>query len=252
MDKINSNKSEFKFENIKDIVALVPIVGAFLIFCGFIYIKTYYNSFHVKIERYIELSEILLGFLNVIGEFAILSMSAWIYYHILIKRFRRENHNDKTPIRFIIIGAYWTVSLFWYWIYNHWQCVISNTSSDFLNFQKPIEAIVFNWVFIALLLATALLPLRFPNKTAFLVTVIIGFLNFSVFWAVHESQRAKELDRITFVDTEQEIFKSNAKFLYIGKTNNYIFFYYPEKDSTTILPISSLRRIDSGKKNKKF
>src|ERR1039458_4224621 len=73
--KVN-NSNEVDFEKITN---AIPLIYGFLVFCGAIHLFVYYNYFEIDILQYLNISELLVSFLDIIIPILIMLIIIFIY-----------------------------------------------------------------------------------------------------------------------------------------------------------------------------
>src|ERR1035437_3910487 len=98
-----------KEKNILEKFAIVvPILTAFLIFTGFLYVNTYYTAFGIKIVRYMNISEILFAFLEKVQIlfYFIIAISVYCFIIWLLEKDnpkKTDNQKRDKTVRALII-----------------------------------------------------------------------------------------------------------------------------------------------------
>lgn len=70
--------------SVEAFVKSVPLIIGFFIFCGSLYLTTYYSCFHINIFNYLETSEILVTFLYLLHEIAFI-FALFVGYVVFLK-----------------------------------------------------------------------------------------------------------------------------------------------------------------------
>lgn len=91
-------EDNFKIEKLKGMLSYTPLVSALLIFLGFLNYDLYYRKLGIKIFSFLETSELIFSFVNLIYPLIIISIGFYIFLFIMKgseKARERTENQDK-------------------------------------------------------------------------------------------------------------------------------------------------------------
>lgn len=211
------------------------------IFLGLAKTTAYYNQFHLPILEYLTFSEMITIFLNNIYVYAALSFLAAIFFLLDERHFRGS-------LTLIVIGFIF-VSVF--------SALSGNFRFDTSNNKIVISGII---LFVVILITISkqsvnayLATLGRTTKNLFAaVFTILVLLVISSFQGKFEADQVKR-DHIysqTSIKIKSGTIVSNDSIFYIGKTNEYVFFYIRNEKSVQIYPMTEVEEITYKTKEK--
>ncbi len=262
-----------KLENLKESVALdfekiaklVPLIIGFLIICGSLYLDTYYRCFHINIFNYLDTTEILTTFLYIIkdiififagliGYMIALKIIFWIGDNFPAKNKKDSNEptsktktnlidrfvqSDEMPTILTIVSLVFCLG----YIMKSYEIEIN---SNYIIKNK-------DWMGTALIIFTAIASLLIliqfeTGKKAALKNMSIFFalffISYSVSTAVEKIEATvNRVDKESMVILENDTLKTTSKYIYVGRTNRYVFFFDTEKERADVIPQDQVKRI---------
>lgn len=262
----NSNEpTEFDFEKV---AKLVPLIIGFLIVCGSLYLDTYYKCFHINIFNYLDTTEILTTFLYIIQDIVFI-FAGLIGYIVLVKIIlwfdnKWSSYKKKKTVREEIKPDVQKENLLDKFIHSDEMPTILTVVSllfclGYIMKSYDIEInsnyIIKNrdWMGAALIIFTAvaafLIMIQFEagKKTA-VKNMIIFFTLFLISYSVSAAV-AKIESTVNMVDLESMIIlendtiKTTPKYIYVGRTNKYVFFFDMNKKRADVIPQDIVKRI---------
>lgn len=242
------------------IIALIP---GMIIFFGTFQKILYYNSFNINIVEFIELQELLVSFMD---DIILLFITALILLIFIL--FKKETilYKDKTYINLLEIKSFW--SRLWLYIkacFIYWIILLIFM---FIMYSILITKLFFLFTFL-ILSSGVILPYivieieRFYKKTfgifmsistlelirLLFILLLITYFNTSI-----DIIGIKDYNRYygsKIITKENEVIYSDSTNYYIGKTNNYIFFYSQSLNCNRIIPTSEIKELKlKSKRNK--
>lgn len=228
-----------------DYLKLTPVIYAALVVIGFVKLYLYYKMFNINIGDYLELSEILVFFLDDL--FIYILVFAYLTFKFLRKYNESSNiqnqdgghflSDEKTYRKKLKIGI---ISLL----------VIAALSTIFY-FLLPLKSflifipvvILIIWAIIHYYTRQLVVNQVIKNKStyelihfSYLVILVVCYM------AISEAETNKlygyaYADEIEYKD---QIIKSDSTQFFIGKTKNYIFYYNKEEHKTTAFPLKDV------------
>src|ERR1051326_4927847 len=236
------------FKKIKESAPLIPVVAAFLIFCGFLYSDVYFSIFKIRIVRYVELSEIMLLFLNE-GYFFLSSIALILLLYFVFELVFPENARNnlksnvffrKNILRYSLLIIYLALSIFiFYWFI---PGTIKLPSKSMINLFQNLSSVSLILLLIVLIIEFVIEDKK--SMTIQLISIVVGLTSYSGYHGAKNAADIITKNHLAIIKTDKEVISSQATTCYyIGKTNNYVFFYYLTGDSTKIIPVASIREM---------
>ena len=248
----NNNATEATQKNeklyIENLKGFIPYIGPLIILFGVIRLIFFYSFFGVKIVNYLELSEILTSFLDVLViaiifvTFIIGMLLPSLFDPILIGN---ETKNLPKPRK---QKGIWGIVAFAICM------LVALLHFIFVGSGKHIQTYrVYSYcLFFAIATTIAGLSLIKPsNKTTFLKPTLWGLMIFSfiflaIIFGTYLNFRSIRIDRSNInirvtVDTLQ--LKNDSFHYYIGNTKNYLFYYDDSARRTYVYPMSRVKDI---------
>lgn len=238
--------------NLKKVAEISPLIVGFLIFLGFLKLDFYYDHWNVNISQYLDFSEILLSFLqdiNIIFFFVVILTAQSTFGYIAISSIDKkvtqshiqteagpkkglvelmeenfESHKKGGLIVMILLTLIFGV-FFW--------CFM-NLTLLYLTFLGFVQLIAF---FID----------RFLSRNENVVnpvTFILVFLGFTLCISKYEiNQTEKHTVQYEFTMVDGSEISTNSQFIFIGKTNNYVFLYDNQNCTSKVMKIENISGI---------
>lgn len=214
-------------------IALIPVVGAYLVLYGAVDLLAYYNHFNIQIFSYVSISEVTLYFMKdlfYVIPFIMLQIivySLTVYYDSIRKKDGVLSDVQTMISRInkikIKIG------------------IILLISALFLALVIVINPLLGTLMVLSFLFGLAIhLANRDLSATT---TVIIGLLMLSISYTSADI-RAKLAWALTYGGElkiqGENVIKSDSVNYIVGKTENYVFFHRSKQHVTVIYPVSKL------------
>lgn len=205
------------------------------ILLGFAKITSYYNQFHLPILEYLNFSEMITIFLGNIYVYSALFMQFAIFFFLNHKHFR-----GSVTLIFLAFGL---ITLF------------NGLSGDFrfhnVAYIPEVIAIIVAVcaIVIKISMSSVITYLSSLDKTniKFLTAgfTILILLVISGFQGKFEANEVKKnhIYAGTTIINKNDTLNSNDKTYFIGKTNDYIFFYNEKDEDVKIYPIKEISAI---------
>lgn len=241
---------------------ILPFFGSFLIFLGATRLFVFYQYFGINIINFIEFSEIITSFLDIII-LAIIIMSFAIVNKTINNIDEIEDHNTKKDRWDIIIQTHDAASRLWLYIKHLW---ITISTLGFLlivtivysYIKNDIEQLYFNLILAGSTLIFLLVSLEFQykhvkkqrNRTQiqlynFLLYFLLSITLLMIFThtEIKLIKTRKSYQNTTILLTENRILKSDNENYYIGNTNGYLFFHHSLEKITDVYPMAEVKQI---------
>ena len=257
---------------------LIPLLSILVITLGFVYYRTFYMSFGIRVVDYLELSEILTLFLDelyilygAIGAIITINISL----HLSSYRKAKEREAEKNSInieRTIFFSnkasqlrerklvqkahlqkVFWRMALptigfgllSYLLVYKH------------LAFLESVSIVSFG-AYVGLIFGEYIADLEVFGRTRFLllggnplqiIVLIIVTLNAaraSSQIRVNDIKEKHSNKNIAFV-LDETLITSDTVCYYLGKTKNFLFYYNAEQQKATVYPMSRIKQISFSK-----
>jgi len=237
-------------------------IGPFIIFLGIIRLITFYNYFGIAIIDYLNFSEIITSFLDIIV-FIVL-----YFVYIYIQNYLTSNKSELDIIinkrqKIIEEKKLWKVIL----LYLNYlkkililELIIIISFGILHFFFKEIANLVVAVVSIFLITSTIFLIISVEierkhyhlNSTeirkqfisiALISLYLILFIMGYSFYQAYSVKNMKSTCGVTIMFDNNEIFVSDSTNYYIGKTQNYIFIHHQEKNTTDVFPMTRIKQM---------
>jgi len=173
-------------EETKDIHKVVETIGkalplgyAFLVFCGALYVEFYYNTFHIDIFRYLDISEIAVSFLPIFLTIAFNSVFIIVIF-LISTLFNKQRKSWKVKsksfirkyevIATIIFGVF--CALYLYLSYD-----ILNKTSVLFDFQQGKISTTIGWFFFYISIPFIVIILSTNNKYRLSILIIMFIMS---------------------------------------------------------------------------
>ena len=226
MSEVHLNQTEAKFDNVFQ-KQLLQLSTPIFIVLGIAQLTSYYNQFGLNILNYLEFSEILISFLNYLS----LYLFFIIPFYILI--IVNTSKKVKTTLIILLITAI---------LYLFYATV--NTANENLNSYKIT---IGTCMTISLILSVCSDQLKIGQN----VSEIFVLITFSLIVGVTIAGivQAKDVKNhhifsgtTTFINGNE--IESSDTVYYIGKTNNYIFYYNSKQKHPIVYPMDKVDKIE--------
>ncbi|MFN6378241.1 MAG: hypothetical protein ACK4WD_03135 [Flavobacteriales bacterium] len=256
--------------NLKRIVDTLPLLGVFLIFNGFLKLFYYYNEWNINIIEYLEISEIVLSFLNDVNLMIFWLIIFLVQQIIASKLIDFADHKLATNM----VGAQDAVGVEPY----------PNEMSKILDNKRPLSSLVeyiyhkksllffsilvlftsvcihqffhtnkLFWLYFAVFsvfkLLTAALDYLVSLKLQIIISIsaIITMLMFTYGIAIYDIKKRKTsaLFTETTVELNNRIITTSSTLILVGKTQKFIFFYDSVKRRSIVIPLDEVVMINT-------
>lgn len=247
-----TDKEINQFPNlIETIGKALPFGYAFLVFCGALYFHFYYNTFHIDIFRYLDISEIAVSFLPIIITIVILLGFIMCFFPIaiiiqevlkyLFTKSKKRNWLSKTG-KYIFDKKLLTVALclicaiYIYLSYN----ILNKVPTPY-----PFKTSRDSW-WVTFLILSALI-LLFTKELRFkIISILLIFITSVVHQSisnVKETMDKSHNTSYTIVTNDGEVINTNDSCYFVGRTQNYIFLYNSKDASYKDISLNQIKKI---------
>jgi hypothetical protein len=244
------------------ITAFVPYVGSVLIFLGTFRLMMFYNGFGISIIQFLDFTEIITSFLDILilsvillsfaffQNFLFLDSKTRMRQQLLREEILKKNEFLRDLKLYFKYFRLYLIASAGILLYSFISYKYNNSISLFSIFK------IFILLFIIFLLQNISLSIdrrHVENKTSsrdkfvfstlsnllFFVVVIIGFTQYQI----HDVIKNHSTNGTTITLDDNTSLESNNTNYYIGKTLNYVFYYHEKTKSTDIIPMTRVKQI---------
>jgi hypothetical protein len=242
---------------------IIPYIGTFLIFLGMLKLTIYYNAFNIKINHFLEITEVLTAFFNDLI-FVSVTFAVVILINFLMitdselqtdNKFHNDYVNEKSLKKRIVAWlkklslllicdilflVMWIVSKILH------KNILSSTSLWVgINVQFVLMFLLIEYKRKHFIVYNRPLGASLYNTILFSIVVVIAILT-STYNEISYVKEKKKYINTSFKVKEQEIISDSTHY-YIGQTKNYLFFYDETKNRTSVFPMSNVSQLNFGK-----
>jgi MFS family permease len=240
-----------KRENNKIILEHLSAFGAlmygFLVFCGALYFHFYYNTFHINIFRYLDVSEISVSFLHILIPTVIVIgvLVGYFYCIVSFPKLKNKKKVESAVKKVKPLLSMKKIQSIWVFIAFAVCTVFLFISNDRLSTSMTFyhDRDIFGFIFI--LIPIILTFLKYNLKFVTINTVII-FIMASVYNAIGDVQSTIEGSQKTtwtILTKDNDTIITNKKFYFVGRTNQYVFLYNSIDGTNIDIPVSEIKKI---------
>jgi hypothetical protein len=250
IDEIQNKKEE---KPAKNIIESFPLAYgyAFLVFCGALHFHMYYNTFHIDIFRYLDLSEIAVSFLPII--IVIIIFAGFIIGAFSLIMIIKESSLIKMePTSMVAKIISKTQNIF---SKNIWITVLCFICAGFIFFSyerlgRLSTSIPFSkyrdmywWSFITFASMVFLFAKDFNHR---MTIMLIIFLMAVVRHSISDVKRTiddAENKTYTIVTANHDTIITNKNHYFVGRTNSYIFLHNSSNSTYEDIPLKDVIKI---------
>lgn len=241
----------------------LEIIGPLIIFLGVIRIEIYYGYFGINILQFMELSEALITFLNVILNVLLSYLGYNLALFLLEDKSDRETHSE-IFLKIVNAGSFLKrLKHYMFYVAIIITQVVFISIADYIwtyfsDGKMSMESISYIWwaTLALILIAIAWSELSYKNhsqqwskeKLNLVYLTFFGVLMIC-FVALQGHMQAKHVKEddiykgVIIELTDNSTIYSNENIYYIGKTNNYVFIHSELMGKTDVIPISRVKGI---------
>jgi hypothetical protein len=230
------------------------LVAAYMIMCGLIRLIVYYDEFGINITSFLDLSEVLTSFMDIVVPFIFISII------IIVATFAMLSVGELTDAREAMLRLQEKVS-FWQrakLFFRAQPFITYYALGEFLarlpafGIESALASLLINTLIFLLLVLKVQLEAKYKSFTGNRIAaqnsnvlfLAIVFMFASGLWGAREASMVKrELRnygvRIEFNDGK--VRNSNSFQYFIGRTGKYLFIYTPRTKVSEVFSISDIR-----------
>jgi len=225
--------------NFKTLQTYLPYLSGLLIILGVMYVNFYYSFFGITIEKYLNISELLLLFIDKkIFALFILCLSQFIIIKVILRAHKlekiekkKENGNSK---KYSVTGIVIPLIIFM-------NILVFFFNSFELVYIQIIDSIIICFYIVILGIIDQSTTVIFDKKInrSYINWLIAFFLCIGTLYTMvllEEKRINNGYYTGTTIFSKDSTYVSDAQHYYIGKTENYYFIYNQKQKSTLVIP----------------
>jgi hypothetical protein len=244
---------------VKKLIETSSLIGAFLIFNGFLKLYIFYGHWNIKIIDYLDFGEIILSFLNDLN--IIILFTVIFLFHQLLGGKAFEFADAKLKGKLAIPDS------------SNPTILSQQPISDIMNFVFAkkmwivlLELLVFTiifsglffytnnrfWLYMAMASFFPLLYIFFDTtmlaakNLSELIALILTFISFTICLAIYDIKEIPKiaLNNIMTIQTDNETVTTSTTNFLLGKTHDFIYLYDNLTNCTRIIPVDKIKNIE--------
>lgn len=240
----------------------ISYIGTFVIFLSTLKLVSFYNSFGISIISYLEFSELLISFFEVIVVCIFILLVLMIHDFL----FSRESKHEKQKLKInALLNEKKVLKILWLYIkILRYPLLLSSIvyllflfcNKSNLQYLSATLKFIFSFYILTITLLILKFEIdrkllnhkfrRFSKQFILLTLVFLGFTITIVLYSEHQTNLIRKAKsnfgvEITF-DTDNK-FVSDSFSYYIGKTRNFIFIYDEKNKTADVYPMSRIKKI---------
>lgn len=239
------------------LTAILSYAGPLLIFLGIFRLMIYYDSYGISIISFLQLSEILTSFLDIIVLVSTVSTFAFAVLLLADSTVIEVDQDQPEPERFFIKRLQYHFYSNWKYLAFLFAILIASIVIEYLDPRKPrlylgILATIIASISVNVLWRE-LKVLQHERKSNLLTNGTIGIFIFTIsiicatalfgYIEVLTSKYIYGYDKVQIQFTDNSTIFCNENYYYIGKTNNYLFLYSEIKDEAEVIPMNLVKNL---------
>lgn len=241
----------------------LPIVGACLIFYGFIKLHLFYDQFGIDIIDYLETGEILTSFIDDIWALLIF-IGIWLGPQLIlglsvesipvgnVPRDKPQQQTTTEPEKPITLGDIVPFGLSHRWFRTIcFVILVLITAIFYFRFyyfdhhsKAALNALLFCSFSLSIGIFYLLLNADYNSRSSFLCTqlMMLAFIVNTAFSDGYEKVEQPSTFKITLTDSSTVCSSSDTTF--IGKTNQYYFLHISSTRNNIVVPVSEVKQFE--------
>lgn len=228
-------------KSLKDIVAISPLLGVFLIFLGMLKQIVYYKCFGIQITDYIQLSEVVTAFMYDLNIILIMLGALLLYVMFIDKLFsvKKVSTQSMEVVEKKVTGTFWgfviflMVTIILYILFFNYPTLGWVYAVTIIGFN-PIISIA-RWLF-----KNNSLSESFKGISLLIALVLV----FAVNLAIKDYLQMKQSPTTqTMIELTNKTIELSPNERVVGKTIDYLFVVDVKKGNKQIIHCSDIKRI---------
>jgi hypothetical protein len=243
----------------KDLIQFVPLLIGYLIFCSITRLVIYYHFFNISIVPFLEFSEILTSFLDIIvllPYLVVLSGTGILivmYFIIIVRKWHLRKHKKKLWLTRFIYEEFFNSSKIYFGVSIFICFVASSLRYDAKDASFWIVAFrnIFGiWFFILLakpylfISGKFFLVRRFSKSIKSVIIVFFIFTIINAFLEVIATIDSEKRINVSFETIYNKKITTDSLNYYLGNTSKYLFLYNSKSGSTSVYPMSDIKSLE--------
>jgi len=245
---------------------LLPYLGSFIIFLGVTRLLFYYDSFGVRITNYLDFSEIITSFLDIIVIAVVLfviltiqNLLMWPKKEYDKKSILRQRLVDQKSFlrRLKLYFSYFDIIIFQLIGFLIVTFVWSFFNKD-IDHKTYIYLIVFYLAYFIFCIIKNEVDIKLRQFNSYhtdkkifrLLFYSLFFFGLTLIYTYSQVEAVKEKKSTygtTIILEDNRVFFSDSSNYFIGKTQGYLFYYHEKTKTTDIIPVSKLKQLTTSK-----
>lgn len=240
----------------------LPYVGSFIIFLGVARLIFFYSAFGISIVGFLDFSEIITSFLDIIV------ISVFLFATSILQGFilrDQETQDEKDELRKKILEEDNLLKRFWLHIkickellFGGFVLTLIYFIWHFFNKDVTLKSVAWTCCFFLIAFGLVIFmteisrihhksnsTIHYRQFISFLFLTVL-FIGIVIYYAHTQADNIKE-KKSTFgvtiiLDNNQTIISDSTNY-YIGKTVNYVFIYHEKTSTTDVFPMNRVKQI---------
>lgn len=224
--------------NTQTLKEFIPIGTFLLIICSSIKLITFYDAFGIDIINYIKLSEVTFSFLDDIYKYLTLLgvyIIWWVIDDLIIAKKEEGKVEDSISQRNYVRDIIIQIMLVYL------TCLLLS-----IFIRKDAITFLIGQLLLILILAFSQRKIyQFSSLIKYYVLffVVLAYTYFQAKIDISKLKDDNEFAKVSIIFDGEEI-KSSKENYFIGRTENYTFFYNPNETKTTVYANSKISKIE--------
>jgi len=240
----------------------LPYLGSFIVFLGVIRLMCFYSAFGIQIVSYLEFSEIITSFLDIIVIAAFVFMTSLLQNFLMMNKSEQDEQNSirqkifiegdffkrlllyvKYSQKLLLAGLILSAGSFF------WQYLVKKQSYWIILWVTIFFLAVFLFVILTTEIDIQHAKFNSSNKSKRFISIIINTLLFIGFVIAFTQTQIKAIknDKSTYgvsiIFDNDKLLISDSVNYYIGNTKNYLFIYHERNNTTDVIPMTRIKQL---------
>jgi hypothetical protein len=263
---MDENNNEKKEERGITFQSIIPYLGSFIIFLGVLRLTFFYDEFKIDIISYLEFTEIITSFFDIL--IILLSLIAMSTMFIIMNKIHLKENNKKLLTQILGSDSFWK-RLKLYPLYysnlllNYLITIVALTLFYYKNTPFYVIIMCSGALLVGFVVEIIITEIKIKHHTlssskdsiilSSMMMLSIIVCVYTVELATQEANDIKEkkmyYGTTLYLDDSTKLVSDSTNY-YIGKTQNFIFFYHEKAKTTDVYPMDRVKQL-SFKENKK-
>ncbi len=249
----------------------LPYLGSFIIFLGVERLIIYYNAFNINIIHFLEFSEIITSFLDILTFIVLITAFSVIQQFFFQDSAESKENKKKLELKTKLFDE----NNFWKRVKLYWQLFGSvllggltgiiiirffssfRHSTSFWSYASLVILYIVIFIIAIIIVESEVKHKRLNSKRGtrifirfvFFFIFVTGFLFFMTKDEIKSVKDSKKYYKVVVTLNDSIKLVSDSNNYYIGKTQNFLFFYHEKTKTTNVFPMNQVTEIEFPKKN---